>query len=65
MMSAFDGDFDRLVRSMRAAGKHLDELPDDQEWTQDALATLDDVRHEALRRCSQAEAVIKDFMGVP
>ncbi len=63
MRPAFDGNFVQLVRAMAAAARDLDALPDDQEWTQDGLETLDNIRHAALKLADVAEATIKTFQG--
>lgn len=59
----FDGNFTQLLREMEAARRQLDELPNDQEWTQDGLATLEDIRHCALRLAETAEICIRIFEG--
>ncbi len=63
MPPAFDGNFTQLVREMAAAARELDALPDDQEWTQDGLVTLDNVRHAALNLAHIAEVTIEAFEG--
>ena len=58
MKPAFDGNYGQFVRSMEAARRQLDSSPDDQEWTQEQVAALDDVRYAALRLSEAAEAII-------
>ncbi len=56
-------DFASLAQEIEAARKHLDELPDDQEWKIDELSTLDDVRHEAIHIADVIEAIIDELNG--
>ena len=59
----FDGNFVQLVREMEAARAALAALPDDAEWTQEGLATIDDLRYAALRLAAEVEATIEILQG--
>lgn len=63
MKPAFDGSFVQLVREMNGAIRAIDEFPDNQEWSQNQLEIMEDVRHCALRLAERAEALIKDVEG--
>lgn len=63
METAFDGNFVQLVRKLDAAKRRLDSLPEDQEWTQDGLETLDNVRQAALALAAAAALRIKKVQG--
>jgi hypothetical protein len=63
MKPAFDGNFVQLLRAMNGATRAIDAFPEDQEWTQDQLATMDDIRHAAARLADRAEALIKEVDG--
>lgn len=52
-----------LTREMAAAKRYMEELPETQEWTQDELSTLDDVRHAALRLAEEVEAIFDTING--
>jgi HD-like signal output (HDOD) protein len=62
-MKAVQADLIQLAREMNACWHLLDELPDDQAWTQEQLAALDDVRHAALRLANVAEVIIQELQG--
>lgn len=65
MKKPFDDNFVQLVREMNDAAKTLNDLPDDQLFTQDHISTIDDVRHAALKLANMAEATIGTFQGTP
>jgi hypothetical protein len=62
-MKVVQADLIQLAREMNACWHLLDELPDDQAWTQGQLAALDDIRHAALRLANMAEVTIQDLQG--
>lgn len=62
MKAAFDGNYTQLIRRMDAAARQIDEA-DDDGWTQDALATMDDVRHAALRLAERVDALFETIYG--
>jgi len=49
---------------MDGAARAIDDFPENQEWTQQELATMDDVRHAALRLAAKAEALIRKVKGL-
>lgn len=63
MKPAFDGNFTQLLRAMAAATRELADVPEDQEWTQDGLATIEDIRHAALKLAREAEAILELATG--
>ena len=57
------GEMTQLVIDMDAMRKRIDAVPEDQDFTQDDMITLDDVRGAALRLAHAAEATIETFEG--
>ena len=51
-------DFATLIRGMKEVRTLLDMPPDDYKWTQEQLALLEDVRHEALRLADMVEGIL-------
>ena len=51
-------DFATLIRGMKEVRTLLDTAPDDYKWTQEQLALLEDVRHEALRLADMVEGIL-------
>lgn len=52
-----------LIREMESLRLWLDRQPDEREWSQEELAILDDVRHQAARLADEAGATIETFEG--
>jgi hypothetical protein len=54
-----------LVYNLRSATILIDGLPEGQEFSMADIATLDEVRHFALRLANAAETAIEEFEGGP
>lgn len=63
MKKSLAKDLTRLAREMELTTSILDGLPDGTEYDAAELATLDDVRHAAMRLSAASEAVIRDAQG--
>lgn len=59
-----DVDFVQLAVEMNTARKQLEALPDSQEWTQEQIEDLEDVRHYALNLAREVEATVQTFEGL-
>lgn len=56
-------ELERAVSEMYSLARQIDELPDDFDFTQENLMTLDDVRIASSSILANAEAAIETFQG--
>ncbi len=52
-----------LPKEMAQAAKHLEDLPDDHEYTNDEMEWMEDLRHEALKIVHEVEAIFESLRG--
>jgi hypothetical protein len=62
-MNADIGRLTKLSREMEFTARFLESLPDDREWDQAELASVEDVRRAALDLVREAEAILNSMTG--
>jgi hypothetical protein len=54
---------DCLANDMGRMARTVEQFPEDIEYTQENLATLEDTRHAALKLARECESAIQTFEG--